>query len=279
MSALRALRALRVVHPFPSAVNAILVGALFVLAGGAPLDAFVLAAGMLGLQFSIGATNDVVDADLDAGRKPAKPIPAGLIGRGAAAGAAMGSGAVGLALYARFGLVALAFGSAMLAVGLAYDLWLKRAGLGWACFAVAFPLLPLSTWYIAAASLPPRSALLLPLAAVSGPALSIANGLVDLERDAATGIPGIAVRLGRRRALAVMAVLLTVIYGVATVSLLLDPAPTIALAAVVTAALLAAAGWRLSSAETPDRRERGWQAQVVALAVVTIGWVAAVAPR
>src|SRR5262249_8658028 len=143
-----------------------------------------LALGMLALQFCIGATNDVVDAPLDAGRKPGKPIPAGWIGRRTATGVAIAGGVVGLLLYGSFGIDALALGAAMLGVGLAYDLWLKRAGLGWLCFAVAFPLLPLSTWWIAAGPLPPRPELLLPLAAVAGPALSLSNGLVDLERDA-----------------------------------------------------------------------------------------------
>jgi 4-hydroxybenzoate polyprenyltransferase len=273
------LRALRVVHPFPSAVNAVLVGCLFVLAGGAPADAVLLGIGMLGLQFCIGATNDLIDADLDAGRKPGKPIPAGWISRRAADTLAVGCGVIGLVIYARFGLDALGFGTAMLAIGLAYDVKLKRAGLGWACFAVAFPLLPLSTWWIAAGSPPPRSVLLLPLAAVAGPALSIANGLVDLERDASTGVPGIAVRLGRDSALRILALLLALIYGLAIVSLVVDPAPVVAFVAVIGAATLAAVGWLLSSGESPDRRERGWQAQVVALALVTIAWVAAVAPH
>src|SRR4051794_32343851 len=95
-----ALRALRVLHPFPSAANAVLVGALFVLAGGGLPDGMLLAGGMLGLQFCIGATNDLVDADLDAGRKPGKPIPAGWISRRAAAAVAAACGSLGLLVYA-----------------------------------------------------------------------------------------------------------------------------------------------------------------------------------
>src|SRR4051812_22454425 len=243
------LRALRVLHPFPSAANAVLVAVLFTLAGGVAADALVLAVGMLGLQFCIGATNDLVDSDLDAGRKPGKPIPAGWISRRLATAVAVGCGAVGLVVYGRFGLVALAFGVAMLAIGLAYDVWLKRAGLGWACFALAFPLLPTSTWYIAAGTLPPRPALLLTVAALAGPALSISNGLVDLERDASAGVPGIAVRLGRARALGILAVLLAVIYGLAVLSLFVEPAPIAARVAVVAATALAGAGWQLSSGE------------------------------
>jgi len=111
----------------------------------------------------------------------------------------------------------------MLAIGLAYDLWLKRAGLGWACFALAFPLLPLSTWYIAAGMLPPRPGLLLPVAALPGRHSRLRMGSSTSERDASAGVPGIAVRLGRRRALAVLAMLLAVVYGLAILTLVFEP--------------------------------------------------------
>ncbi len=38
------------------------------------------------LQFAIGTVNDLVDAPRDAGHKPGKPIPAGLVTRSAAHG-------------------------------------------------------------------------------------------------------------------------------------------------------------------------------------------------
>jgi 4-hydroxybenzoate polyprenyltransferase len=271
------LQALRVLHPFPSAVNALLVGLLFLLAGGDGSGATRLAVGMLGLQFCIGATNDLADADADAGRKPGKPIPQGLISRRWTAVVSVLCGAVGLLLYASFGVTAVLFGVAMLGVGLAYDLRLKRAGLGWACYAVAFPLLPLSTWWIAAGALPPRAGLLLTVAAIAGPALSLSNSMVDLERDAAVGVPTLAVRLGRGRALAVLAVLLAVTYGSALLSLAAEAGPAAAPGLVLAATTLAVLGLALSAEPTPARRERGWQAQVIGLALLTLGWVASVA--
>jgi 4-hydroxybenzoate polyprenyltransferase len=271
------LQALRVLHPFPSAVNALLVGLLFLLAGGDGSGATRLAVAMLGLQFCIGATNDLADADADAGRKPGKPIPQGLISRRWTAVVSVLCGAVGLLLYASFGVTAVLFGVAMLGVGLAYDLRLKHAGLGWACFAVAFPLLPLSTWWIAAGALPPRAGLLLTVAAIAGPALSLSNSMVDLERDAAVGVPTLAVRLGRGRALAVLAVLLAVTYGSALLSLAAEAGPAAAPGLVLAATTLAVLGLALSAEPTPARRERGWQAQVIGLALLTLGWVASVA--
>jgi 4-hydroxybenzoate polyprenyltransferase len=67
---------LRLVHPFPSALNAILVLGIAVLAGGELPVAFQLALAMLGIQFCIGAVNDLYDEELDAKSKPFKPIPA-----------------------------------------------------------------------------------------------------------------------------------------------------------------------------------------------------------
>ena len=78
-AAARAAGLLALVHPFPSALNATLVFALVLVAGGAMAAALVLGLAMLGLQFSIGAANDWFDVELDALTKPAKPIPAGRV--------------------------------------------------------------------------------------------------------------------------------------------------------------------------------------------------------
>ena len=73
MSVTSRLRALRVVHPFPSFLNSALVLGLALIAGAPLPRAALLAVGMLGLQFAIGATNDVVDLPRDIGAKPWKP--------------------------------------------------------------------------------------------------------------------------------------------------------------------------------------------------------------
>ena len=209
-----------VVHPFPSIVNAILVFALYLLAGGAVPGALALGAGMLGLQFAIGAVNDLADEGADAVAKPAKPIPSGLVTRRTAIGVAGAGTLVGVAAYAVHGPLPLVLAVGMLACGLAYDLGLKGLGLGWLCYAVAFPLLPLSTWLAAAGTLPPRAELLLPVAALAGPTLQLANGLVDLERDGIAGVRSLSRWLGRRGSILVLAVLSAAVYGVAWASLL-----------------------------------------------------------
>ncbi len=132
---------LAVIHPVPSAINAALVASLALVAGGDPAVAGILAVAMLGFQASIGALNDFVDADQDRVAKPAKPIPSGRTSGGVAVALVILGGAVGLGISAGFGAAVLVLGAAGYASGLAYDIFMRRWGLGWLCFAAAFPLL------------------------------------------------------------------------------------------------------------------------------------------
>ena len=234
---------------------------------------------MLGFQFSIGAVNDLIDEPLDARMKPAKPIPAGLITRQAARAIAVMSGAAGIVLSAAYGPVILVLGVAMYACGLVYDRFLKPTRFAGLCFAVAFPLLPVYAWWAATGELPPRASVLLPIAALAGPMLQLANGLVDLEGDRAQGLAGPVVRLGRRRALVLLAGLQAVIHGLAWITLVGGAdVPATSLVAVVAASLLAAVGVWLSAAAEPAMRERGWQAQASAIVLLGAGWVLAATP-
>lgn len=271
------LGALRVVHPFPSALNALLVFGLALLAGGSPPVGAGLAMGMLGLQFSIGAANDVFDEDLDARSKPGKPIPAGLISRRTAAALAILAGGGGLVVAAAFGFAVLAMAAVMLGAGLAYDSVLKRGSWGWTAFAVAFPILPVYAWYGAAMELPPRWEALLAVAALCGPALQLSNGLVDLERDRLAGVIGLPGRLGRRRSLLLMALLVTTIHGVAWLTLVADDRlDTATVALLAAASTLATIGLILSVAVRYEWREWGWRAQAAGIALLALGWLAAV---
>ena len=91
---------LRLVHPFPSLLNSALVLAVALVAGAEADRAAQLALGMLGLQFCIGAVNDLFDVELDAQSKAFKPIPAGLVSRRSAMLVAIATGGAGLVLAA-----------------------------------------------------------------------------------------------------------------------------------------------------------------------------------
>ncbi|HWH36603.1 MAG TPA: UbiA family prenyltransferase [Candidatus Limnocylindrales bacterium] len=275
----RYLQAIALVHPFPSALNALLVLGLALLAGGegAAGAALGLALVMLGIQFSIGAMNDYFDVDLDIVAKPEKPIPSGVVSRQVALGVGIIAGALGIFGAGWFGSRVLLLALAMLAAGLAYDALLKRGPLGWACFAIAFPLLPVFAWYGASGQMPPRPELLLPLAALAGPALQLANGLVDLERDRRLGVRGLPAVLGRVGSLAVLAVVQAAIHAVAWFTLLTGPeASNLALFAVGISGATTLAGVVLSASPDPVWREWGWRGQAVGLALLALGWLAAI---
>ncbi len=272
----RWLAGLAVVHPFPSALNAIVVLMLALLAGAQLLTASTLAMAMLGLQFCIGATNDLLDESVDAVTKPAKPIPAGLVSRRTATAIALVSGGGGLMLAAAHGLVVLAMAAFMLGAGLTYNLFLKRGPFSWLAYAVALPVLPLYAWWGAVSMFPPRAELVVPLAALAGPALQLANGIVDDERDRAAGASSLAVVLGRPRALALTFILQGTIHGLAWLSLTSAAVPDVlALGTVALATSIAAAGLIMSASRSETRRERGWQAQAVSVGLLALGWLAA----
>jgi len=136
-------------------------------------------------------------------------------------------------------------------------------------------VLPVYAWYGSAGTLPPLSQFLLPLAAVAGPALQLSNVLVDLERDREGGIATLATRLGRRRSLISVAVLLIVIYAVAWWTLI-GSGSQLSQLAVAGATALAILGLALSASERVSWRAAGWTAQAAAIALLAFGWLGAV---
>ena len=265
----------RLVHPFPSALNSALVFAVALVAGAEASRASLLALGMLGLQFCIGAVNDLFDEALDAQSKPFKPIPAGHVSRRMATLVAVATGGGGFILAqlaTGVDLLVAAMYALMLGAGLVYDAWLKPTRFAWVCFSVAFPILPVYAWYGATGALPPRWEVLLPVAALCGPALQIANGLIDLESDAAAGLKTLPVSLGRRRSIVVMATLMAFVHVLAWLTLPADADPLVGVIAGAAGAL-AFGGVVLSRMVPRVFREIGWSAQAASIAVLAFGWL------
>jgi 4-hydroxybenzoate polyprenyltransferase len=274
----RRVRAIALVHPVPSAINAILVATLALIAGGGAATAATLAIAMLGFQFSIGAINDIADADADRQLKPYKPIPAGRVGPGVAVVVGSLAALLGLLLAASFGPVVLLLGAAGWGCGMAYDLTLRKAGLGWLCYAAAFPLLLTWTWTAAADNLPPGWPFLLPVAALAGPALHLANSLVDAEGDDPATRPSLATRLGPHRARRTLAGLMAIVLVLAWITLATSAGiwwP--ALAGAVVATLIVVVGVALSWHDRASVREAGWLLQAVGLATLAAAWLATAA--
>jgi len=273
----RLLLALAVVHPAPSVINAGLVAALASIAGGSLATAALLAAAMLGFQFSIGALNDIADAEADRVGKPRKPIPSGRVAIASALAIVVLGAAGGLVVSATFGFEVLVLGLLGYACGVAYDVAMRRWGLGWLCYAAAFPLLLTWTWVAAAASLPPGWPFLLPVAALAGPALHLANSLVDAGSDERTGRPSLAVQLGPRRARRTLAVLMAAILVLAWATLgPISTAPTLAVAAGLVASAAIFLGVALSWRTEARSLEAGWLSQAVGLAIMSAAWLASI---
>jgi 4-hydroxybenzoate polyprenyltransferase len=231
---------------------------------------------MVALQASIGALNDRIDAPRDAGFKPGKPIPAGLVSPGAATAAVVLSAVFGLALAAPSGPLTLGLAGIVLGIGYAYDGLFKGTAWSWLPFAVGIPILPVFGWLGATGSLPSGFAALVPVAVVGGAALAIANARADVERDRAAGTDSVAVRLGPDRSWLLNACLLVGVLAAAAGTLLArGEGPTGALAAAVVASLVVLAGIVLGRGDRM-RRERAWELEAIGLALLAAAWLAGV---
>jgi 4-hydroxybenzoate polyprenyltransferase len=253
--------------------------AIALLAGATPTVAGRLGIAMVSLQAAIGALNDIVDAPRDAGLKPGKPIPAGLVSPASARLVVLGGAALGIGLSLPSGPRAVAVAMAVLIVGGLYDLRFKGTPWSWLPFAVGIPLLPVFAWLGAAGRLPAAFAILVPAAGLAGAALAIANSLADVERDRASRVRSVATRLGQRRAWAVHALLHAAVVGLAAAGLVWLGAsrpPLMGVVGLSVGGLLLAAGLSLSAGPDPRRRERGWELEAVGIGILGASWLAAV---
>lgn len=271
----RAVGALRVLHPFPSLLNAIVVAAIATVAGAPSGRVVVLAVAMLALQLAIGAANDWADAPVDATAQPGKPIPAGLVERRTAAILAIALATTGLALAATAGILATVTAAAGLLAGLAYDLRLKATRWSWLPYVVGIPLLPVYAWTGATGSAPLAFAVLVPTAAAAGAALAIANALTDLDRDEAAGIDTIATALGPARARRVGAVLMGAATGVALLSAVAIGGSSPWILSTVVGAAIAIAGVAVAFGRWPAAARRAWELQAIGAGIMAIGWMGA----
>jgi len=264
----------RLVHPFPSTLDAVAAATIALIAGAETSVAVRLALGMLGLQFAIGAANDLADAPRDRVSRPDKPIPAGLVNPRQAVTVLLVASSAGLCVAASVGVAALAVGAVGLADGLIYDLRLKGTALSWVPFALGVGLLPMYAWIGAAGALPPAFWGIVPLAFVAGATLALANSLADLERDLLAGASSVATALGRGRALVGSAVALAFLQlAVATSTAVVGPLPA-GLVAELAGAALGWLGLRLTASLNERARRLGWEVQAVGAVVMGAGWLA-----
>jgi 4-hydroxybenzoate polyprenyltransferase len=229
---------LRIVHPFPSILVALLTVAFIPLAGsGAPLSRYLaLGLGMLSYQFAIGLVNDIADLPRDRVYKPSKPLARGAVSLSTARTLALGCILAGLLLTLALPFDAWLIGLAGLSCGLAYDLYLKRTQLSWLPLSLALPLVP--AWvYVASDAWQSLLWWTFPLGAIMGLALHLANQAPDVAAGEDVGLAG---RLGPARS----RLLSLVLFGVAgaAVTALLGTRDTAAAIVAALVALVALAG-------------------------------------
>ncbi|MCY7412133.1 MAG: UbiA family prenyltransferase, partial [Salinibacterium sp.] len=190
-----AIALLRASHAGPSfAVSAVSA----TLAVGVGLEWWrcgLVAFAMLAGQFSVGISNDWIDADRDrAVGRTDKPIASGEVSATLARNVAVLLVVVGLALTIPLGWAATAVHAAFIGAGWAYNAGVKNTALSVVPY-LSFGLLPL---FVTTAL--PFPALAAPWAIGAGAALGVAahfaNVLPDIDDDHATGVRGLPHRLG-----------------------------------------------------------------------------------
>ena len=262
----RTLRALlRLTHPLPTLLNAVAAAALATVAGAPPSVAALVALTMLGVHTFIGATNDYIDRDRDAGR-PEKPLARGQLPPRAALLMAAAGLTTGLTAAAQVSRLTLGLAALGALVGFTYNVWLKRTALSWLPFAVGVSIIPAFAWSTVSSVLPAPILTLSLVALPGGAALALQNSLADRALDAERGMRSAAVRLGEARALGALVVL----HAVTFAALLLTAPSSTSPLLLSAAGLLLVAG--TAGSATPSRwtRQRAWEICAAALALAAL---------
>lgn len=242
---------------------------------------------MLAIQCSIGALNDLSDESIDAQQKPRKPIPSRHVGRRTAVAVVVGAAGVGLLLSAMSGPATAVAALGCLGLGYAYDLRLSRTALSWLPLSLALPLLPIHAWLGSAGTIPPGLLTLAPAAVLGGAGLALANGLVDLERDASAGRGAAAVVIGQRWAWALQTLALAMAAALAVAIAPAVPAGAagadiavlrlLRIGGIVIGIAALAGGAMALRARRASVRERGWELEAVGVVCLGLGWLAGTA--
>ncbi len=191
-------------HPLPVLFHIIAVTVFALLAAWPhPVWSVValVIAGHTAMQLAIAVLNDYYDRRLDVLSKRNKPIARGLVLPREALIFGIGLIIIMFLLLLPLNPLALLFSLLYLACGLAYNLGLKSTPFSGLVFALAIPLIPVYA-FVGVGRIIPVIFWFIPVAALLGVALNLANSLSDIEEDAANNARTLAVMLGERGTLA-----------------------------------------------------------------------------
>ena len=262
MSSLPAL--IRLAHPLPTTLNAVVAAGLTLAAGGRVDQAALAAITMLGVHTSIGALNDLLDRSTDRGRAE-KPLATGEVRERTARTVIATGAAIGLGAASMLGALSLQIAALGATLGYLYDVGIKRTWASFLPFALGVSLIPLFAWS-AASREPSLHILLLSAAAIpGGSALALQNALADFSLDAAAGMRSVVVRIGERAARAAAALL----HLTAWLIIMNSGASIVATQAI--GATLLAVGISLGWSTSVYVRRRGWEISALGLACCAFG--------
>ena len=255
----------RLAHPLPTLLNALVAAALTTTAGGSTSQAALAALTMLGIHTSIGAMNDLLDRERDKGRAE-KPLVGGSVTPREARAMVVIAATAGFAAASALSSMSVTIAAAGATLGYLYNAGIKRTPISFLPFALGVALIPAFSWSAAGAPLPTAIATLCLIALPGGSALALQNALADRELDKSVGANGAVVRLGHQRTILLIALL----HGLTYLLLLVSAPMTASPALLVTGGVLLVGGVTLSTRVRRDLRQRGWEVSALALASCAI---------
>ena len=259
---------LRSTHPGPSFAVAALAAILSWGFGAGLIPAVLVVLSVLLNQFSVGLSNDAIDAPRDQEAKRSdKPVAAGDISRAGVWAWAIIFAMVSLTLAGLIHPGVLISQAVFLLAGWFYNLGLKSTVFSALAYAVGFGALPAIISYAAhPAAFPPWWSVV--IAAGLGIAAHFGNVVPDREDDAAQGVRGLPQRLPARVAAGVLTGMIIVMAGVLVQGAGTQAFPA-SLPSAAVAVMVAVAGgvWALSR---PQSRWAFW-ASIVASLVLAAG--------
>ena len=202
----KALALFRSTHPLPS-LSVTSIAVLFGIGVGLPLEKLSLVGlAVLGQQFSVGLSNDWLDAGRDkAVKRLDKPVAQGMVPLASVRTASIASAVIALTLAFALGTAAFLWMLLMLAIGWGYNLGLKANSFSVVPYILGFGILPaFVTLSSQDPALPPIWVMI--VAGLFGVAAHFANTLPDLLADKQTGVRALPHILGQKASALVIAV-------------------------------------------------------------------------
>jgi 4-hydroxybenzoate polyprenyltransferase len=221
-------------HPGPVLLNVTAVTIFALLATWPHIHWNILLlviAAHLAMQLSIASFNDYCDRQRDVLSKKNKPIVRGLILPREALLATIFLMLIMVLLLIPLNPLALLISLLYLACGQSYNMGLKTTPLSGIVFALAIPLIPLYA-FVGVGRFMPLVLWQMPIAALLGVALHLANALPDIEQDVANQVHNLVVVLGIKGSLVACSLLIllaAIVTGVLAITGLVPAQPWILL--------------------------------------------------